>query len=101
MMSGMGCEVRVKNLGFSVQRPKGSTDEPTVGDGVLALGKCLLCLPLIQRLTKGREMEKKTILEDVCGVFKPGTTTLVLGPPGCGKVCRGSVGPGGGGGCGR
>ncbi|CAN0215340.1 unnamed protein product, partial [Scytosiphon promiscuus] len=27
---GDGCEVRVKGLGYSVQRPKGTTDEPTV-----------------------------------------------------------------------
>ena len=33
-----------------------------------------------------QEMEGKTILHDVSAVFKPGTTTLVLGPPGCGKV---------------
>lgn len=33
-------------------------------------------------------MEKKVILKDIDAVFKPGTTTLVLGPPGCGKVRR-------------
>ena len=33
-------------------------------------------------------MEKKVILEDIDAVFKPGTTTLVLGPPGCGKVIQ-------------
>ncbi|CAM9251648.1 unnamed protein product, partial [Laminaria digitata] len=80
-----GCEIRVNGLGFCVQRAKGSTDEPTVGDNLLSVGKCLMCLPLINRLTKGKEMESKTILHDVSAVFKPGTTTLVLGPPGCGK----------------
>ncbi|CAN0233868.1 unnamed protein product, partial [Scytosiphon promiscuus] len=30
-------------------------------------------------------MESKVILEDVNAVFKPSTTTLILGPPGCGK----------------
>lgn len=49
-----GCEIRVKGLGFSVQRPKGSADDPTVGDGIMAFGKCIMCLPLIKRLTKGK-----------------------------------------------
>eukprot|EP00904_Undaria_pinnatifida_P014208 jgi/Undpi1/9918/HiC_scaffold_28.g12372.m1 len=84
-LNGVGCEIRVNGLGFSVQRAKGSADEPTVGDSMLSFGKCLVCLPLINRLTKGKEMEGKTILHDVSAVFKPGTTTLVLGPPGCGK----------------
>ncbi|CAM9503508.1 unnamed protein product, partial [Hapterophycus canaliculatus] len=30
-------------------------------------------------------MESKVILDDVNAIFKPSTTTLVLGPPGCGK----------------
>ncbi len=33
-----------------------------------------------------QEMESKVILDDVNAVFKPSTTTLVLGPPGSGKV---------------
>ena len=49
-----GCELRVNGLGFSVQRAKGSADEPTVGDSILSVGKCLMCLPLINRLTKGK-----------------------------------------------
>lgn len=39
-----------------------------------------------QALFSWQEMESKVILEDVNAVFKPSTTTLVLGPPGCGKV---------------
>lgn len=31
-LNGVGCEIRVKNLGFSVQRPKGNADDPTVGE---------------------------------------------------------------------
>eukprot|EP00752_Nemacystus_decipiens_P004290 g3919.t1 len=80
-----GCEVRVKGLGYTVQRAKGAADEPTVGDNAMSLVKSLLCLPLIERLRKGKEMESKEILDDVNAVFKPATTTLVLGPPGCGK----------------
>lgn len=53
-MNGGGCEIRVDNLDFSVQRPKGSTDEPTVGDKFMGIGQCLVCLPLINRLTKGK-----------------------------------------------
>lgn len=47
-----GCEVRVKGVGYTVQRAKGSADEPTVGDNVMGVLKCLACLPLINRLTK-------------------------------------------------
>ncbi|CAM9975163.1 unnamed protein product [Scytosiphon promiscuus] len=82
---GKGCEVRAEGLSYRVQRAKGSTDEPTVGDSVLSLGKSLMCWPLIERLRKGKVMESKVILDDVHAVFKPSTTTLVLGPPGCGK----------------
>ena len=53
-LNNAGCELRVEGLGFSVQRAKGSTDEPTVGDSLLSVGKCLMCLPLINRLTKGK-----------------------------------------------
>eukprot|EP00903_Cladosiphon_okamuranus_P018818 g17309.t1 len=80
-----GCEMRVKGLGYTVQRAKGAADEPTVGDNAVSLFKTLLCLPLIKRLRKGKEMESKVILDDINAVFKPSTTTLVLGPPGCGK----------------
>lgn len=38
------------------------------------------------RRLSSQEMESKVILDDVDAVFKPSTTTLVLGPPGCGKV---------------
>ncbi|CBJ30624.1 conserved unknown protein [Ectocarpus siliculosus] len=82
---GVGCEVRVKGLSFSVQREKGTTDEPTVGDEIMACGKCLVCIPCYQTYMLGKEMEAKTILDDVNAVFKPSSTTLVLGPPGCGK----------------
>ena len=51
---GVGCEVRVNGLGYSVQRAKGTTDEPTVGDTVMSLGRTLLCLRLIERLRKGK-----------------------------------------------
>lgn len=51
---GAGCEVRVNGLGYSVQRAKGSTDEPTVGDNAVSLGRTLLCLPLFERLRKGK-----------------------------------------------
>ena len=53
-LAGVGCEVRVKGLGYSVQRAKGSIDEPTVGDNFVSLFKTLLCLPLIERLKKGK-----------------------------------------------
>lgn len=86
-VDGFGCEIRVKGLGFQVQRAKGTADEPTVGDEFASLGKCLLCLPLLERLRHKQEMESKNILKDVTAIFKPATTTLVLGPPGCGKVC--------------
>ncbi|CAM9128278.1 unnamed protein product [Scytosiphon promiscuus] len=82
---GVGCEVRVKGLAFSVQRAKGSADEPTVGDNIVSLFKTLACLPLLERLKHGKEMESKGILDDVNAVFKPSTTTLVLGAPGSGK----------------
>ncbi|CAN0211672.1 unnamed protein product, partial [Ectocarpus sp. 8 AP-2014] len=82
---GVGCEVRVKGLSFSVQREKDTTDEPTVGDEIMACGKCLVCIPCYQTYMLGKEMEAKTILDDVNAVFKPSSTTLVLGPPGCGK----------------
>ncbi|CAM9674100.1 unnamed protein product, partial [Scytosiphon promiscuus] len=82
---GDGCEVRVEGLSYSVQRAKGTTDEPTVGDNFVSLARALVCLPLINRLRNGKEMETKVILDDVNAVFKPSTTTLVLGPPGCGK----------------
>ncbi|CAN0428319.1 unnamed protein product, partial [Ectocarpus sp. 12 AP-2014] len=72
-------------FGYSVQRAKGSTGEPTVGDNFVSLCKTLMCLPLIERLKKGKEMETKVILDDVNAVFKPSTTTLVLGAPGSGK----------------
>lgn len=85
-MSGFPCEVRVKGLSFHVQRPAGAADEPTVGDQISSLVQCLLCMPLIKRLTQGQKTERKTILSDVTATFKPGTTTLVLGHPGCGKV---------------
>ncbi|CAM9790102.1 unnamed protein product, partial [Ectocarpus sp. 12 AP-2014] len=84
-LAGVGCEVRVKGFGYSVQRAKGSTDEPTVGDNFVSLCKTLMCLPLIERLKKGKEMETKVILDDINAVFKPSTTTLVLGAPGSGK----------------
>lgn len=86
-----GCEIRVKDFGFLVQRPKGNADEPTVGDNIVSLGKILLCLPILGRIMNGREIERKTILKGVHATFKPSATTLVLGPPGCGKVCRSSV----------
>ncbi|CAM9737972.1 unnamed protein product [Ascophyllum nodosum] len=85
MMSSVDCEMRVKGLSYSVQRAKGSADDPTVGDSFLAVGKTLACLPLIKRCAWGQDMESKTILRDVKVSFKPSTTTLVLGPPGCGK----------------
>lgn len=50
----VGCEVRVKGLGYTVQRAKGTADEPTVGDSVISLCKNLLCLPLIERLRNGK-----------------------------------------------
>ena len=53
-LNNAGCELRVNGLGFSVQRAKGSTDEPTVGDSLLSVGKCLVCVPLTNRLTKGK-----------------------------------------------
>lgn len=53
-LAGVGCEVRVNGLGYSVQRAKGSTDDPTVGDNVVSLCKTLLCLPLIEWLKKGK-----------------------------------------------
>lgn len=31
-------------------------------------------------------MQSKVILDDVNAMVKPSTTTLILGPPGCGKV---------------
>ncbi|CAN0272920.1 unnamed protein product, partial [Ectocarpus fasciculatus] len=37
------------------------------------------------RLCSVQEMETKVILDDVNAVFKPSTTTLVLGAPGSGK----------------
>lgn len=51
---GTGCEVRVKGLGYSVQRAKGAADEPTVGDNAVSLLRSLVCLPLIDRLRKGK-----------------------------------------------
>lgn len=51
---GTGCEVRVKGLGYSVQRAKGTADEPTVGDNAMSFFRSLVCLPLIERLTKGK-----------------------------------------------
>lgn len=84
-----GCDIKAKGVGYEVQRPKGSTDEPTVGDNLLGVGRFLLCLPLIERLRHGTEMERKTILKDVNATFKAGTTTLVLGAPGSGKVGAG------------
>lgn len=51
---GVGCEVRVKGLGYSVQRAKGSADEPTVGDNIVSLFKTLACLPLLERLRHGK-----------------------------------------------
>lgn len=50
----VGCEVRVKGLGYTVQRAKGTADEPTVGDSAISLCKNLMCLPLIERLRKGK-----------------------------------------------
>lgn len=50
----VGCEVRVKGLGYTVQRAKGTADEPTVGDNAMSLFRNLLCLPLIKRLRKGK-----------------------------------------------
>ncbi|CAM9164398.1 unnamed protein product [Ectocarpus sp. 13 AM-2016] len=82
---GVGCEVRLKGLTYSVQREKGTADEPTVGDEAMACGKCLVCIPCYKTCKHGKEMEAKTILDDVNAVFKPSSTTLVLGPPGCGK----------------
>lgn len=45
-----GCEIRAKNVAFSVQRPKGSADEPTVGDEFVSLGRCLFCLPILKMM---------------------------------------------------
>lgn len=84
-----GCDIKAKGVGYEVQRPKRSSDEPTVGDNLLGVGKFLLCMPLIERLRHGTEMERKTILKDVNATFKAGTTTLVLGAPGSGKVGAG------------
>lgn len=53
-----GCEVRVKDVGYTVQRTKGSTDEPTVGDNLMGVLKGLACLPLINRLTKKKVYKK-------------------------------------------
>lgn len=53
-VNGNGCELRVKDLCFTVQRPKSSTDEPTVGDNIMGTLKCLACLPVIERLIKGQ-----------------------------------------------
>lgn len=53
-ITGPGCEVRAKGVGFSVQRAKGSTDEPTVGDSVISALKVLMCLPVFDRVTKGQ-----------------------------------------------
>lgn len=86
-----GCDIKAKGVGYEVQRSKRSSDEPTVGDNLLGVGKFLLCLPLIERLRNGTEMERKTILKDVNATFKAGTMTLVLGAPGSGKVGDGVV----------
>lgn len=37
-----------------------------------------------------QEMESKSILQGVSAIFKPATTTLILGPPGSGKVLHSS-----------
>lgn len=53
-MVGNGCEVRLKGVFYSVQRAKGSADEPTVGDNIVSLFRTLACLPLLNRLRHGK-----------------------------------------------
>lgn len=50
---GAGCEVRVKGLGYSVQRAKGTADEPTVGDIAWSFLMSLVCVPCVQRCRHG------------------------------------------------
>lgn len=50
---GVGCEVRVKDFGFTVQRAKGTSSEPTVGDEMKACGQCLVCVPCYKKWKHG------------------------------------------------
>ncbi|KAG1701834.1 hypothetical protein DVH05_010326 [Phytophthora capsici] len=54
----------------------GSTELPTLAN---TLAKT------VRGITAANHIETKTILSNVCGVFKPGTITLLLGQPGSGK----------------
>ena len=56
---GAGCEVRMNGLGYSVQRPKGDTGEPTVGDTALSCLKSIVCIPCFRRCKHGQASEGK------------------------------------------
>ncbi len=66
----------------------GGEDIPTVGNTVLNLFKMLKCETV--------PTARKHILQNMTGQLKPGSLTLLLGPPGSGKTSflKGSRGTG-------
>ncbi|GMF27050.1 unnamed protein product [Phytophthora lilii] len=91
-------EIRVRDLSLSVETPAihenaagvATSELPTLPTVLRrAVAKSLgACVPRCLQGTQGthdKHVAKRHILQDVSGVFKPGTMTLVLGQPGSGK----------------
>ena len=79
------CEVRFNDLSVSVMSSAdGGDSTPTVGKFFMGIA-CCIC-----KAVKAPKPVEKRIIKGCSGVFKPGTMTLLLGPPGAGKVSGGS-----------
>ncbi|OQS07928.1 ATP-binding Cassette (ABC) Superfamily [Thraustotheca clavata] len=68
------CEIRLTNVDYIATLPIENSNIKTVTP----------TLPKLQ--SKNEKTHNKHILHNINAIFKPGTMTLVLGPPGCGKT---------------
>jgi len=70
-------EVRFKNVTWKVDVPVGAASGQI--RTVASVWSQMFCF------FRARKIKEKTILSKISGILKPGTMTLVLGPPGSGK----------------
>ncbi|KAF0713025.1 hypothetical protein As57867_004542, partial [Aphanomyces stellatus] len=66
------CEIRMRAVDYTAAIKKTDSNIQT--------------LTSVMNVPLGTKPHKKFILRDIHAIFKPGTMTLVLGPPGCGKT---------------
>ncbi|EQC30659.1 hypothetical protein SDRG_11714 [Saprolegnia diclina VS20] len=70
------CEVRLSSVDYIAELPITDSSIQTVSPS----------MPSLQTTARDHKYFDKYILHNINAIFKPGTMTLVLGPPGCGKT---------------